>query len=483
MLVPASLCIGTLIIICVTHWVYRWRNPRCNGKLPPGSMGFPFIGETRQFFKPTTSDDVHPFMKERMERYGPVFKTSLVRQSVIVSTDPEVNFLIMSQQEGQLFEMSYPNSFTKIFGQQSLLSLHGSAHKYIRNMVLSLVGPESLKQKLLPHVIQGVQRNLSFWANLDSVDLKEAVVKMIFELTANKLISYVYDPTKPSENLRECFVAFMEGLISFPLEIPGTAYHKCLQGRKQAMILLKNMLKERRKTPKSCQEDFFDYVLDELKTEGTVLTEEIALDLMFLLLFASFETTSITTTFAIKLLTENPAVLEELTEEHEAIIRSRKEEDAQLTWKEYKSMKFTTQVINEAVRLANIVPGVFRKAVKDVHIKGYTIPAGWAVMLCLPSVHLNPSKYKDPLEFNPHRWDGVELNGGTKDYMAFGAGQRFCAGTDFAKLHMAVFLHYLVTKYRWKIIKGGEIARIPGLTFPNGFHVKISEKNTWNGIR
>ncbi|RZC49366.1 hypothetical protein C5167_017795 [Papaver somniferum] len=478
MLVPASLFIGTLIIICITHWVYRWRNPGCNGKLPPGSMGFPIIGETHRFFTRTTSSDVPPFMKERMERYGPVFKTSLVGQSFIVSTDPEVNHLIISQLEGESFVFWYPDTFTKIFGQQGVQSLHGSIHKYIRNMVLSHFGPESLKHKLLPHIVHRVQRDLSVWENQDSVDLKEAVVKMVFELTAKELICYQYNPTKPSENLRECFIAFMEGLISFPLDIPGTAYHKCLQGRKQAMKILKNMLQERRITPKSCPEDFFDYLLDELKNEDTVLSEAICLDLMFFVLYGSFETTSISITFAVKLLTENPAVLEELTEEHEALIRNRKNGDAPLTWKEYKSMKFTNQVLNEVVRLANIVPGVFRKALKDIPIQGYTIPAGWAVMLCLPSVHLNPVKYKDPLEFNPHRWDGVELNGGTKDFLAFGAGQRFCVGTDFAKLQMAVFLHYLVTKYRWKTIKGGDIARIPGLTFPNGFHIKISEKNT-----
>ena len=50
---------------------------------------------------------------------------------------------------------------------------------------------------------------------------------MIFDLTAKKLISY--DSEKSPENLRENFVAFMKGLISFPLNIPGTAYHKCLQ--------------------------------------------------------------------------------------------------------------------------------------------------------------------------------------------------------------------------------------------------------------
>ena len=50
---------------------------------------------------------------------------------------------------------------------------------------------------------------------------------MIFDLTAKKLISY--DPSKSSENLKDNFVAFIVGLISFPLNIPGTSYNKCLQ--------------------------------------------------------------------------------------------------------------------------------------------------------------------------------------------------------------------------------------------------------------
>lgn len=55
---------------------------------------------------------------------------------------------------------------------------------------------------------------------------------MIFELMGKKLISY-----DPSGNLRENFEAFIQGLISFPLEIPGTAYYKCLQVARQMILL------------------------------------------------------------------------------------------------------------------------------------------------------------------------------------------------------------------------------------------------------
>ncbi|KAF9616902.1 hypothetical protein IFM89_032864 [Coptis chinensis] len=440
-------------------------------------MGLPLIGESLQFFAPNTSSDIPPFIRERMKRYGPVFRTSLVGRPVIVSTDPEINHFVF-QQEGKLFQSWYPDTFTEIFGKQNVGTLHGFMYKYLKNLVLNLFGPESLKEKLLPQVEQAAKRNLNLWASQSTVELKEATANMIFDLTAKKLISYEYDPTKSSENLRESFVAFIQGLISFPLDIPGTAYHKCLQGRKKAMKMLKDMLKERRTMPENCQGDFFDYVLVELKKEGTILTEPIALDLMFVLLFASFETTSLALTLAIKLLTEHPHVLKELTEEHEAIVRSRENADSKLTWEEYKSMTFTAQVINEVVRLANIVPAIFRKALQDIQIKGYTIPAGWAVMVCPPAIHLNPAKYEDPLVFNPWRWKGMEVNGGaSKHFMAFGGGLRFCVGTDFTKVQMAVFLHCLLTEYRWTAVKGGDIVRTPGLSFPNGFHVHILKKN------
>lgn len=73
---------------------------------------------------------------------------------------------------------------------------------------------------------------------------------------------------------------------------------------------------------------------------------------------------------------------------------------------------------------------------------------------------------------------GVELNGASKHFMAFGGGMRFCVGTDFTKVQMAVFLHCLVTKYRWKTIKGGNIVRTPGLQFPDGFYIQLKKKDT-----
>lgn len=63
-----------------------------------------------------------------------------------------------------------------------------------------------------------------------------------------------------------------------------------------------------------------------------------------------------------------------------------------------------------------------------------------------------------------------------KNFIPFGGGMRNCAGAEFSKALMAVFLHVLVSNYKWEKVKGGEIMRSPVLGFGDGFHIKVSNK-------
>ncbi|KAF8702509.1 hypothetical protein HU200_032889 [Digitaria exilis] len=461
-----------LLLLLLLYAAHRWRNPRCHGRLPPGSMGFPLVGETLQFFSPDDDDsfDVPRFVRHRLARYGPVFKTSLVGHAVVVSADEELNHMVF-QQEGQLFQSWYPDSFVEILGRDNVGEQQGAMFRYLKNMVLRYFGPESLRDStMLRDVEHAVASSLCTWSTLPAVELKEAVSTMVFDLSANKLLGL--EPSR-SKVLRKSFFDFVRGLISFPLYLPGTAYYSCMQERKRSVLVHGGPGGNERAGRYG---DFLDCVVQEITREKPLVTDKMALDLMFVLLFASFHTTSLALTLAVKLLADHPHVLEELTVEHETILKDRKagRESDGITWTEYKSMTFTSQVINETVRLANIAPGIFRKTLKDVQFKGYTIPAGWGVMVCPPAVHLNPSIYPDPLTFNPSRFkDKPEINRGSRHFMAFGGGLRFCVGADFSKLQMSIFLHFLVTRYRWKNLGGGKIVRTPGLEFPDGYHVQI----------
>uniref|UniRef100_A0A0D9W2R7 Cytochrome P450 n=1 Tax=Leersia perrieri TaxID=77586 RepID=A0A0D9W2R7_9ORYZ len=479
---------AALVLLLLLHKARRWRNPRYDGgRLPPGSMGFPVLGETFQFFSPDASFDIPAFIRHRLARHGPIFKTSLVGHPVVVSADEELNHMVF-QTEGQQFQSWYPDSFVEILGRDNVGEQQGAMFRYLKNMVLRYFGPESLKEHagIIRDVELAVSTSLCTWSTLPAVDLKEAVSTMVFDLAANKLLGL-----KPSRSkiLRKSFFDFVRGLISFPLYLPGTAYYSCMQGRRRAMVVLEQILEERKQSTKLQQAgggkgehrgDFLDCLVQEITKEKPVMTERMALDLMFVLLFASFHTTSLALTLAVKLLADHPLILDELTVEHETILNGREagsEKDG-ITWKEYKSMAFTSQVINETVRLANIAPVIFRKALKDIQFKGYTIPAGWGVMVCPIAVHLNPDIYPYPLTFNPSRFkDKPDISRGSKHFMAFGGGLRFCVGADFSRLQLTIFLHFLVTKYRWISVGANRVVRSPGLEFPDGYRIQIVQRD------
>ena len=106
--------------------------------------------------------------------------------------------------------------------------------------------------------------------------------------------------------------------------------------------------------------------------------------------------------------------------------------------------------------MGNIINGIMRKAVRDVEVRGHLIPKGWRVLVYFRAVHLDAAVHDDPHAFNPWRWKEradmvpVMSSGGGGGFTPFGGGQRLCPGLDLARLEASIFLHHLVTSFRYK---------------------------------
>ncbi|XP_039137326.1 cytochrome P450 90B2 isoform X1 [Dioscorea cayenensis subsp. rotundata] len=450
---------------------------RRRAKLPPGTSGYPFIGETFAYLKPHKATSIGHFMKQHMSRYGKIYRSNLFGEPTIVSADPGLNRFIL-QNEGRLFECSYPKSIGGILGKWSMLVLVGDMHRDMRMISLNFMSSLRLRLFLLPEVERHTLLVLNSWKEGSSFSAQEEAKKFTFNLMAKNIMSM--DPGEAeTEKLRLEYITFMKGVVSAPLNFPGTPYWKALKSRSSILSVIERKMDERIKIKASTDDDGEDKPEeDDLLSwalNNSNLSKEQILDLLLSLLFAGHETSSMALTLAIFFLEGCPKAVEELRVEHHEINRKKKERgEIGLNWDDYKQMEFSQCVINETLRLGNVVNFVHRKALKDVQYKGFDIPSGWKVLPVFAAVHLDPSLYSDPQEFNPWRWQkSSSSTSNTNNFMPYGGGPRLCAGSELAKLEMAVFLHHLVLNYQWTLDEPDCPLAYPYIDFPKGLPIKV----------
>ncbi|CAF2277781.1 unnamed protein product [Brassica rapa] len=477
-----EILIIALVVVRISQWLYRWSNPnvRCNGKLPPGSMGFPIIGETIEFFKPCELLEIPSFFQNRMQRYGSLFRSNIMGSKTVISTDSDVIFEIF-RQENQSFELSYPDVFVRVFGKDNLFFQTGNIHKHIKKSTMQLIGSEGLKRKMIQSMNQATREQLKWKANEGTFDLRDAVSSLIASYLTPKLISNLKPETQAE--LIDHFKAFNIDWFRSPFA-PSTwkIIYKVLKARREAMQLIKEALKKRKESREK-HGDFLDTLLEDMEKEDSIYDEASVINLLLVIGVVSKDTTSVATALMVNLLSKNPEVLVELKREHGAILQKRKDKEAELSWEEYKyNMTFTNMVINESLRLSNLGSILFRKALKDVEIKGELVDIQFPQDGSWPLHHLwftITLKYMRIRWSSIHGdgrfvWQGKDLRSVTKTLMVFGGGTRQCVGADFARLQMTVFLHHLVTTYDFLVVQECEMTRTPLPCFTKDLLINIS---------
>ncbi|XAR65924.1 hypothetical protein NMG60_11011932 [Bertholletia excelsa] len=448
-------------------------------RLPPGSLGLPLIGETLQLISAYKSDNPEPFVDERVARFGPVFTTHIFGEPTIFSADPEMNRLVL-QNEGRLFEASYPGSISNLLGRYSLVLMKGSLHKRMHSLTMRFANSPILRDHLLRDIDRLVRKNLESWTG--RILLMEEAKKITFELTVKQLMSF--DPCEWTGKLRKEYMLLIEGFFTIPFPLLSTTYCRAIQARGKVADALRLVVRERRREREQgggeTRNDMLAALFNDEGGGGDGFSDEEIVDFMLALLVAGYETTSTIMTLAVKFLTDAPLALSQLKEEHDEI-RARKGESEGLEWNDYKSMPFTQSVVNETLRVANTVGGVFRRAMTDVDVKGYTIPKGWKVFASLRAVHMDPHHFKDARTFNPWRWQN---NSGRTDsvdlFIPFGGGARRCPGAELARAAISVFLHHLVTHFSWVPAEEDKLVFFPTTRTKKRLPIIVQRRNVSN---
>jgi cytochrome P450 len=219
-------------------------------------------------------------------------------------------------------------------------------------------------------------------------------------------------------------------------------------------VLLKYIEKRRNEEPGT---DLLQTLMDARYEDGEGMSDDLILSESMQLLVAGHETSSNALSWLLYLLSSRPDCLERVRQEFYDVLG-----DAPLGHADLPRFVFTTQVIQEGLRLYPPFWMVDREAIADDRVGDVEIPAGSMVIVHVYGAHHAPRHWPDPETFDTDRFiKGSEKLREPFTYLPFGGGPRVCIGNHYAMLQILMILSDLVRRYDFQVVPGQTIEARP----------------------
>jgi len=202
----------------------------------------------------------------------------------------------------------------------------------------------------------------------------------------------------------------------------------------------------------------------------TNMKNEHIVEHLLILWSAGFEPIRITISWILAYLGQYPDALQKMIEEINYVYTHKDSDNDKndsenknvIIWRQLKKLKYTTQVINEVLRLkppaTYVTFGINKLNEENKKNKGYkindkyTIPLNWRITCCWTGIFYNQQYYNNPFNFDPDRFN----DGKTYYFTPFAGGVRTCPGRYLTYFEIKLFLFYLFSHYKINIISSIE---------------------------
>ncbi|KAI4366809.1 hypothetical protein MLD38_022633 [Melastoma candidum] len=442
---PYFLCIVLLLVSL--YLAFRPKSsagaPCC--PLPPGSMGWPVLGESLDLHKAGRQGYPERFLSSRTSRYSPdIFRTSLLGENVAVFCGAPGNKFLLSGDNGYV-KMWIPSSLTKVLIDPEICGdLPKLDAKRMRGYLLDFLKREALKHYVPVMDSVAKEHLMRDWFPNVQMRVFPSVKDYTFTLACRNFMNIEND--QDVKKLSAPFANITPGLFSVPINIHGTPFNKAVKGGSKMREEMVNVIRKKRDKIERGEDGNTRDLLTRLLQETDDNDVEIAQKIIGLLV-ASHETTSTAITMTVNYLAQFPHIYDQVYKEQQEIAKNKHDGET-LTWEDTQKMKYSWNVACESMRLSPPALGTFREAVTDFTYAGYTIPKGWKTFWTVYSTHKNPEYFPDPEKFDPTRFEG----GGPVpfSFVPFGGGPRMCPGKEYARIQILTFIHNLVVRFRFE---------------------------------
>lgn len=192
---------------------------------------------------------------------------------------------------------------------------------------------------------------------------------------------------------------------------------------------------------------FIDQLM-HLTQDGRQLTPLEIRQNIIAIIFAGYETTAVTITYAILMLAMHPEVEQLVVNELNEFYKEGDVIDYDLL----KQLNYLEMVIKETMRLFPSVPLTIRESIEDMNLEGVaSLPKGVTFVCSFYRLHRWENIWgPDANKFRPDRFSPEEIaQRHPFSFLPFGSGSRNCLGNRYAMLSIKTGLIHLMNNYKF----------------------------------
>jgi cytochrome P450 len=418
--------------------------------VPAGPRGTPLIGHLFAFRR----DPLGFLMKTARDHPGEVVRFRQGPRQVFLVKHPDlVKDVLVTRQHD--FSKSRALQWAKLFLGEGLLTSEGEFHTRQRR----LAQPAFHRQRIGGYGADMVRRAVEArerWTEGAVLDLDVEMMRLTLAVVSSSLFGK--DVGASAAEIREDLATIISlfprfslpffGLIQ-KLPLPSNARFDRAVARLDRLV--HRLIAERRAGGGDAG-DLLSMLLlaQDEEGDGGGMSDRQLRDEVVTLLLAGHETTSNALTWTWYLLSQNDDAEARWRGELRSVLGGRPP-----SFEDLPALKYTEMVLAESMRLFPPAWGIGRRALRDVELGGFHIPAGSILALTPYVMHRDERFWPDPLRFDPERFT-VEARAGRPKfaYFPFGGGARSCIGESFAWMEGILLLATIGQRWRLRLAPG-----------------------------
>jgi cytochrome P450 len=332
---------------------------------------------------------------------------------------------------------------------QGLVTAEGAVWARHRHLMAPMFAQRRITA-LAPRMAAVTEAHLDDWQAGREFDLSAALSHLTLEIITQTMFG--------AENREEVAVIAAESglyqrilrpsLLDFlgaPAWVRRPGTRRALEIGARLTEVIHHIIARRRAAPDT-REDLLALLLRAVDA-GDMTQHEIR-DEIATIFTAGHETTAASLEWILYLLDQDPAVEARVVAELSRELCGKPEVADDL-----ERLRFTRQVVEEALRLYPPAHTITRMALGPDRLGDFAVPRGAVLVISPWLLHRNPTLWPDPGRFDPDRFatEDQMRRHSRYSYLPFGAGPRICIGASFAMTEVLVVLATLLQRWRVRL--------------------------------